>query len=576
MVFQRELLGRDQKGGHVGDAAAMPSEFAWRMLETVGDGVCVLRSDGVVRYCNPALAALLGAPVNRLVGRNVLDFLRVAVRQESVTFLEELAAEGTHREVLFRGTRAVDVPVALLARRLSDTLPRDYLLVATDLRPEKRYAALLASEQTLRESEAQYRCDAERAAEVISERDKLTSLVTHDLRNPLGAILVQTELLCLQLERGPSDPARLTTGLNRILRAGLKMERLLDELLDIARIQAGQPLEFEFEDAELVGVVRRIIDDLQEASPRHQLSFRSSRDKLDGRWDVGRLERAIENLLSNAIKYSPNGGPVETVLECAGDGEAAEVSLRVTDSGLGIAEQDRPYIFHWFGRGEKASRSIRGTGLGLAGARQIVEQHGGQILVDSAENKGSTFTIKVPLIAQKSASQTGQFAPDSAQLVDTLMSPDAQATASTTSVPQYFDGRSARAALQASEDKFQLLVESVVDCAVFILDPTGHITTWNIGAERINGYKSEEIIGKHFSIFYTPDAVAANHPQHELELAIRDGRYSEEGWRVRKDGSQFFANVVISTLRDAEGRVCGFGKVTRDLTDKKLAEDGCR
>jgi len=121
-------------------------------------------------------------------------------------------------------------------------------------------------------------------------------------------------------------------------------------------------------------------------------------------------------------------------------------------------------------------------------------------------------------------------------------------------------------------EQLVLLVESVQDYAIFMLDPDGVITTWNRGAERIKGYRADEIIGRHFSTFYTPDAIARDHPAHELEIAVREGRFEEEGWRVRKDGSRFWANVVITALFDREGEHVGFGKVTRDLTERRALQ----
>ncbi|CAG4889234.1 PAS domain-containing hybrid sensor histidine kinase/response regulator [Paraburkholderia saeva] len=113
---------------------------------------------------------------------------------------------------------------------------------------------------------------------------------------------------------------------------------------------------------------------------------------------------------------------------------------------------------------------------------------------------------------------------------------------------------------------FRALVQGIEDYAIFLLDPTGHVITWNIGAEHIKGYKPEEIIGSHFSTFYTEEAVARGWPQHELAEATIYGRFEDEGWRVRKDGTQFWANVVITALRDAHGELSGFAKITRDLT----------
>jgi PAS domain S-box-containing protein len=130
--------------------------------------------------------------------------------------------------------------------------------------------------------------------------------------------------------------------------------------------------------------------------------------------------------------------------------------------------------------------------------------------------------------------------------------------------------------LKQSEEHFGQLVAGVRDYAVFLLDRGGHIRTWNAGAERIKGYKADEIIGKHFSTFYPPDAVSSGWPAHELEVASVTGRFEDEGWRVRKDGSRFWANVVITALRDESGEVRGFLKITRDLTDRKQAEEKLR
>jgi PAS domain S-box-containing protein len=121
-----------------------------------------------------------------------------------------------------------------------------------------------------------------------------------------------------------------------------------------------------------------------------------------------------------------------------------------------------------------------------------------------------------------------------------------------------------------------LLIDSVADYAIFLLDTEGYVRTWNRGAERLKGYRAAEVVGEHFSLFYTPEDRARNHPAHELQVALRDGRYEEEGWRVRKDGTRFWANVVITLVRDESGTIIGFGKVTRDLTPRRLAEDELR
>lgn len=123
---------------------------------------------------------------------------------------------------------------------------------------------------------------------------------------------------------------------------------------------------------------------------------------------------------------------------------------------------------------------------------------------------------------------------------------------------------------------FELLVRSVKDYAIFMLDPAGRIVSWNAGAERIKGYSAEEILGNSFTIFYPQEALQSGFPQRELERAKADGRFEDEGWRIRKDGSQFWANVVITAVRGSDGQLVGFAKVTRDLTERREAEEQAR
>jgi rsbT co-antagonist protein RsbR len=129
------------------------------------------------------------------------------------------------------------------------------------------------------------------------------------------------------------------------------------------------------------------------------------------------------------------------------------------------------------------------------------------------------------------------------------------------------------AATLGTDDSFRLFVDSVRDYAIVMLDPTGHVASWNPGAARIKGYTRDEVIGKHFSCFYTADAIQRGLPEKELEVAASEGRFEDEGWRVRKDGKQFWASVVITALRDNDGSLRGFGKVTRDLTERRQTEE---
>ena len=129
------------------------------------------------------------------------------------------------------------------------------------------------------------------------------------------------------------------------------------------------------------------------------------------------------------------------------------------------------------------------------------------------------------------------------------------------------------AELRTSEERFRLLVDGVRDYAIFLLDPAGFVTSWNQGAERIKGYRAQEIVGRHFSTFYQADDAAAGEPARGLRVAEQEGRFEAEGWRVRRDGSRFWASVVITALRDEAGRLRGFAKVTRDITERKRMQD---
>ena len=123
-----------------------------------------------------------------------------------------------------------------------------------------------------------------------------------------------------------------------------------------------------------------------------------------------------------------------------------------------------------------------------------------------------------------------------------------------------------------NDERYRLFVDSIKDYAILMLDPTGHVLSWNPGAELLKGYHADEIIGKHFSIFYPREDVEHGKPEMELRVATNEGRFEDEGWRVRKDGSRFWANVVITALRDESRRLVGFGKITRDLTGRWQAK----
>ena len=231
----------------------------------------------------------------------------------------------------------------------------------------------------------------------LSSRDQVVSMVAHDLRNPLAVMRTSLPLLRRALSTSPEGDVRKRgdASLSRLDRQVTKMEKLLDELLDVAQLQTGRPLALERRACDLVVLVRELLLEHSTASGTPKIELRTATPSLVGGWDAPRLERAIGNLLSNAVKYSPKGS--EIVVELEHDGDHGLV--RVSDRGVGIPEADRERIFEWFARGENAERTARGIGVGLAGARRIVQQHGGSLTVESELGVGSTFTVRLPLTA---------------------------------------------------------------------------------------------------------------------------------------------------------------------------------
>ena len=153
-------------------------------------------------------------------------------------------------------------------------------------------------------------------------------------------------------------------------------------------------------------------------------------------------------------------------------------------------------------------------------------------------------------------------------VVDPVRSPTGELLGFAKVTRDLTERRNAEESLHRSEEQFRLLVQGVTDYAIYMLDPNGIVTSWNVGAQRIKGYLPEEVIGSHFSRFYRPEDRERGQPQATLATAVREGRFEAEGWRVRKDGSHFWANVVVDPIRDDEGRIIGFAKVTRDVTEK--------
>ncbi len=190
-----------------------------------------------------------------------------------------------------------------------------------------------------------------------------------------------------------------------------------------------------------------------------------------------------------------------------------------------------------------------------------------------------------PALALQTAAREGRFEAEgwrvrkdgtrfwASVVIDAIRDPAGRLTGFAEVSRDLTERRAAQEALRRTEEQFRLLVQGVTDYAIYMLDPDGMVSSWNAGAERIKGYRPEEIVGHHFARFYTPEDRERGEPQRSLDIVRREGRVEREGWRVRKDGTRFWASVVIDPIRDDAGEIVGFAKITRDSTERKLAQD---
>lgn len=265
----------------------------------------------------------------------------------------------------------------------------------------------LASQLAARTAERDRALADEHAARLVAEaavrsRDEFLSVAAHDLKNPLTTIKGFAQLLARQATRPPPPtPEQLVQRAAQIEAAAQGMTELIDELLDVSRLEAGHVLQLHRQPVDLCALVERLVGDYQATTERHTLVVEAAPPVIWGLWDAARLERVIRNLLSNALKYSPEGGAIRVCLSV--EQEGAEAVLQVQDPGLGITPDDLPRVFERFFRGQAAESTIAGSGIGLAGAKQIVEQHGGTIGVASVYGQGATFTVRLPVAAADEA-----------------------------------------------------------------------------------------------------------------------------------------------------------------------------
>ena len=237
------------------------------------------------------------------------------------------------------------------------------------------------------------------AQEAVRLRNEFLSAISHDLGNSIASSRTLTRLLQERVRNHEVGDAELLDDLRCMEDAATAAWGLIQELLDLARLQVGRPLDLDWRPVDLVTLVREQTASAQKTAGLHRIQFEPAEPALTGEWDPARLQRVVGNLLSNAIKYSPEGGEIAVrvwreAVNAQGVGRAV---IEVQDHGIGIPAVDLPHIFDRFRRASNVVGRFPGTGIGLAGARQIAEQHGGSVSLVSEEGEGTTVSIRLPL-----------------------------------------------------------------------------------------------------------------------------------------------------------------------------------
>ncbi|MDQ3699404.1 MAG: hybrid sensor histidine kinase/response regulator [Chloroflexota bacterium] len=311
---------------------------------------------------------------------------------DGVVLLEQLREAGTDTPTLLLTSHGSEHLAARALRAQAD----DYLPKTEALVDEGVARAVLRVVERRRLSEQLARAREEAVA--ARARDAFLAAASHDLKNPLTVIRGTAQVLLRRIARNGAVTADQTvSGLRSIEQAATQMASLIEEMMDVARLRAGRALDLDRLPTDLVPFCHEAVASHQQAAEMHRLRLETDETTLVGVLDRSRLARVLANLLSNAMKYSPDGGEIVVRLsrDCGADGEWAVLS--VSDTGVGIPEADLPFIFDQYRRSENVVGRIQGTGLGLAIVRQVVEQHGGSVTVESRQGSGSTFTVRLPL-----------------------------------------------------------------------------------------------------------------------------------------------------------------------------------
>jgi PAS domain S-box-containing protein len=235
--------------------------------------------------------------------------------------------------------------------------------------------------------------DIEDLKQAEERRRALIETLAHDLKNPLAAVKAQSQVLQRRAQKGQEISLER---LDMLAEMATNMADLIDEMSDASKLAAGQDLELELLRVDLVSLLQQTSATYRATTAHHTIRVESTTNSLTGQWDRARLERVFGNLLSNAIKYSPQGGEILVTVKRERNDSGAWADVSITDQGIGIPASDLEHIFQRHHRASNVGQ-IRGNGLGLSGAADVIRLHGGTISVTSQEGLGSTFTIRLPL-----------------------------------------------------------------------------------------------------------------------------------------------------------------------------------
>lgn len=387
------------------------------LFEFAPDGYLVTDSNGVIREANLAAASLLNVRANYLVGKPLSLYLtagqREPFRRELLRIQETGHLDEWITQICPREREPIDASVvASVIERHDDHgavlrwLVRDVserrqaerqirqLNVELEQRVAERTAELEAANAIKSELLRREQAALAEARDAIRVRDEFLSIASHELKTPLTTIKASAQLIERQLQRPEINRPHLLELVGSLNHQVRRFEELISDLLDVSRIRMGH-LDLRYERFDLVELATQVVDRFQsevESNPEHRLALHAE-GPVVGEWDRGRLDQLLTNLLSNALKYSPAGGEIDVRVRQLDD--QAELSVR--DEGIGISDEAQADLFKPFMRLDATHYGVGGSGLGLYISARIVEHHGGNLTVESAVGKGSTFTARLPL-----------------------------------------------------------------------------------------------------------------------------------------------------------------------------------